>query len=474
MIKCDNMFKVILIILAILTILSKLLNLKILHTIILIIFSLLFVYKIQFAKEHPNFKDLKNISLDLLEYILSVTICIVLLYSGINYLYTAYEKYSNRVIPYTAPVTLTSTKEFSKEEFDVSNMDYKSSISNQGVVISNNNSNITLHFSTLTKLSGDSTDLENVNLYGLNALYLATSGTTNNLISNTILDKAKGSVAIISSGQQAVINLSDSKVTTLSSRNTPGLIANQGGTINANNITLSTKGRNSPALWSNTEDGTINIQNSHLETNSSSSPLIKNNGNIILTNVTGTANASQILESSGGTTEIYSSTLMASGQKARNDSQDTGLKITSSKENILKIKDSSINISSNYLYYNTAPLFLLENTNATINIENTFLNTGSNILFQITNSNTNLTLINMTTSGNLKMSNSKIYITLESTTYTGCLVSDDDSNIEIKLDKNSTWILTADTIIDKLDNEDETNENIKLNGYKLTIKNTNT
>ena len=41
--------------------------------------------------------------------------------------------------------------------------------------------------------------------------------------------------------------------------------------------------------------------------------------------------------------------------------------------------------------------------------------------------------------------------------------------ITIKLSKDSTWTLTGDSYVKSLTNEDTTNSNIHLNGYKLVV-----
>ena len=41
--------------------------------------------------------------------------------------------------------------------------------------------------------------------------------------------------------------------------------------------------------------------------------------------------------------------------------------------------------------------------------------------------------------------------------------------ITMKLSKDSTWTLTGDSYVKSLTNEDTTNSNIHLNGYKLVV-----
>ncbi|ETJ45322.1 hypothetical protein Q604_UNBC00679G0001, partial [human gut metagenome] len=41
--------------------------------------------------------------------------------------------------------------------------------------------------------------------------------------------------------------------------------------------------------------------------------------------------------------------------------------------------------------------------------------------------------------------------------------------VTLKLSKDSTWTLTGDSYVKTLTNEDTTNSNIHLNGYKLVV-----
>ena len=53
--------------------------------------------------------------------------------------------------------------------------------------------------------------------------------------------------------------------------------------------------------------------------------------------------------------------------------------------------------------------------------------------------------------------------------FEGSINSSNKGEVSLELDKTSTITLTGDTYIKSLTNEDNTNSNINLNGYKLFV-----
>ena len=53
--------------------------------------------------------------------------------------------------------------------------------------------------------------------------------------------------------------------------------------------------------------------------------------------------------------------------------------------------------------------------------------------------------------------------------FKGIINGSNEGEVSLELDKTSTITLTGDTYIKSLTNEDNTNSNINLNGYKLFV-----
>jgi hypothetical protein len=99
--------------------------------------------------------------------------------------------------------------------------------------------------------------------------------------------------------------------------NSRGLDATYGGTIVANDMTISTQGDHCAAIATDRGGGDISVTNSTLSTAGSGSPLLYSTGDIEVDNVTGTASGSQIAGMEGlNTILIYNSTLESTITKA--------------------------------------------------------------------------------------------------------------------------------------------------------------
>lgn len=186
---------------------------------------------------------------------------------------------------------------------------------------------------------------------------------------------------------------------------------------------------------------------------------------------------------------VTNSTLNASGKGNRNDVDNAGIMIYQSMSGdasegtgTFTSKDSSLSIQENSNYYKIAPMFFITNTDAVINLENTTLNYGSNILISAkgtsewgnTGSNGgNITFnaANQLLKGNIELDKlSTLSLNLSSSNYEGTINNSNTAkNINIKLSKNSKIVLTGDSYISSLDNEDSSNSNIDFNGYKLYV-----
>ena len=65
---------------------------------------------------------------------------------------------------------------------------------------------------------------------------------------------------------------------------------------------------------------------------------------------------------------------------------------------------------------------------------------------------------------------SKLTINLSNkSSFTGSINYENQGEVSLTLDKTSTLTLTKDTYLSSLTNEDSTNSNINLNGYKLYV-----
>lgn len=366
---------------------------------------------------------------------------------------------------------------------------YSSTSPDESAILVNNGGNATVDSATITK-TGDSTNTENSEFYGVNSAVLVQSGSTATIKGATISTDAKGANAVFATGENAKIYISDSTITSTGASSARGLDATYGGYIEADNVTITTQGGSCASLATDRGEGTVIAKNSTLETNGSGSPVIYSTGNISIEKTTGTANGSQMVVIEGkNSATVTSSTLTASGKGNRNDVDKAGIMIYQSMSGdasegtgTFTATDSTLEIQSNSDYYKTAPMFFITNTDAVINLNNTKLVYGSNILISAEGTsewgneganggNVTLNAENQTLTGDINADKiSTVAINLTSSSYEGAINSDNSAKeITLKLDKASKIKLTGDTYVTSLEDEDETYSNIDFGSFTLYV-----
>ncbi len=366
---------------------------------------------------------------------------------------------------------------------------YSSSNSDESAILVNDGGNATISGATVTK-TGDSTNTENSEFYGINSGILVQESSTATIKNATISTDAKGSNAVFSTGENAKIYISESTITTTGSSSARGLDATYGGYIEADSVKITTQGGSCAALATDRGEGTVIANNSTLETNGAGSPLIYSTGEISVDSTKGTANGSQMVVIEGkNSASVTNSTLTASGAGNRKDVDRAGVMIYQSMSGdasegtgTFTAASSSLSIAESSKYYKTAPMFFVTNTDAVINLNDTKLSFGSGVLLSVkatdewgkegsNGGNVTLNAKNQVLTGNIEADKlSTVAISLTNSSYEGTINGDNSAKeISLTLDKNSTIKLTGDCYVTSLENADSTNSNIDFNGFKLYV-----
>ena len=369
---------------------------------------------------------------------------------------------------------------------------YTSENNDENTILVNNGGNLSITDSTITK-SGDATNIENSDFYGINSAILVQKDSIATIKNSKITTSAKGSNAIFATGEKAKISINNSTIETIGSNSSRGLDATYGGLIEADNITITTKGESSATLATDRGEGTIKVTNSNLTTNGKGSPIIYSTGDISIDNTTGVANSSQMVVIEGkNSASVNDSILIASGTGNKNNVDKAGVMIYQSMSGdsieglgVFNSTNTSLTITEKSEVYKTAPMFFVTNTDAEINLTNTKLKYGSNILLSVVGTdewgikgenggNVTMNTNNQTMSGRIIVDNiSTLNINLVKTSYRGTInTSNVAKEVNLKIDKDSIITLTADTYVTSLENEDKTNSNIEFNDYKLYVNGT--
>ena len=387
----------------------------------------------------------------------------------------------------------------SKKSVKVSNKTIKSTTADANTLLAKSGGTLTVKNAKITK-SGDDTNGDNVNFYGINSSALAIGkGSKLFLSKSSITSTSEGSNGIFST-DNATVYTNDVKITTKKGGNSRGLDATYGGVIYANKMNISTEGVHSAAVATDRGGGYISVTNSTFKTTGSGSPLIYSTGDIEVDAIRGTATGSQIAGIEGkNRILIYNSSLTSTNDAiSGSDPIKNGVIIyqstsgdaetASSKLGDFEAVDSTLKstISSGAMFYVT-------NTNAKVVLQNTKLDFDSSTVDLINASGNNsnswgsqgsnggkvtFTGIKETLKGNITVdtiSSVNLYLTKNSK-WTGSATIENNSAgttskspLTVNVDKSSKWVVTKSTTVSNL-NVEKGGKVVDSKGKTVTIK----
>ena len=387
--------------------------------------------------------------------------------------------------------TYSAAKEITSNE-DISEGDYTSSNADENAISVSGNIDVNLSNINVSK-TGDSAGGDNTSFYGTNSAILAKDGANLTIKNANITTNATGANGVFSYGGSATtnnsssdnttINISDSTITTTKD-NSGGIMTTGGGIMNATNLTINTAGTSSAAIRSDRGGGTVTVNKGTYKTTGKGSPAIYSTADITVKNATLEATASEGIVIEGKNSVTLENVELTDTNNTLNGQSTTYKNIflyqsmsgdAASGEATFTSKNSTITTNQGDSFYvtNTTASIILENNKITNNdSKGNFLRiqkdswgkSGSN------GGVVTLKLINQEVNGDIVVDSiSKLDMTLSSSNYKGAINNSNEGEVSITLDKNSTITLTGDTYIKSLSNEDTTNSNINLNGYKLYV-----
>ena len=346
----------------------------------------------------------------------------------------------------------------------------------QNAFIGKNKAVVNIENSVFDK-TGNTTSDDNSNFRGQNAVVLGIDGSQINIKGSNITSNSKGSNAVFATGEGSVINVENTNIHTKSD-SSRGLDATYKGTVNGKNLTITTEGAHSATLATDRGEGTITAEAAKLTTSGEGSPVIYSTGNIIVNNVNGIANNSEI-----GVVEGKNSITLTNSNVT--GYKDNGFMLYQSfsgdaESGIARLKAENNTLTT----HSTGAFIYVNNTTAEVDLSNnaismpnttTLVKAAADSRWGKTGENGgHLTLraSNQELSGNI-MADSISTIALDMTngsSLVGAVNTDNTAKeVTVKLSKDSNWILTGDSYVKSLSNEDTTGENIHLNGYKLVV-----
>ena len=352
-------------------------------------------------------------------------------------------------------------------------------ITKSGISISNSN---------LKKVSGDSSNTENSEFYGVNAAVLIQGGQAT-ITSGTITTSAKGSNAVCATNK-GTVTISGTKITSNGSGSARGLHSTYGGTITGTNLEISTIGGSCATLATDRGEGKVSCSECSLSTEGAGSPIIYSTGEITISKSKGIATGSQMVVVEGKNTAnvLENSELKCNGNGNRNNVDKCGIFLyqsmsgdAASGTSIFNCKNSKMEILSSSDVYSSAPMFFITNTDSVINLEDCNFSYGSKIFLsaqgtsQWGNSGSNggvvtINLKNQIIEGDfIADSISGITINLVNSQIRGNFnTGNTAAKLSIILDKDSSITLTGNSYYTSIINEDNSGKNINCGSFSFT------
>ena len=349
-------------------------------------------------------------------------------------------------------------------------------------------SGINIINSNLNKASGDSSNTENSEFYGVNAAVLVNGGGLT-MTDGTITTAAKGANAICATNNGKV-TISGTTITSTGSGSGRGLHATFGGKIEANKVNISTKGGSCATLATDRGEGTVTCTECTLSTAGAGSPLIYSTGDITISKTTGTATGAQavVIEGKNTATIKESSNLKCNAMPNRKTVDQCGVMLyqsmsgdAASGTSTFNCDKSTIEIQSSSSVYSSAPMFFITNTQAKINLEECTFKYGSGVFLKAAGTSewgssgsnggvVTLTLTNQDIEGDIIVDSiSSLTINLVGSSIKGKInEANTAAKLAINLDSDSKISLTGNSYYTSIVNEKTDGTNLINGTYKWT------
>ncbi|MBR5408690.1 hypothetical protein IK112_01950 [Candidatus Saccharibacteria bacterium] len=328
--------------------------------------------------------------------------------------------------------------------------------------------------------SGDDNGGDESDFYGTNAAILVYNGATLNMNGGTVQTNGGHANAIFAYGT-GVVNISSTTIET-SSNNSGGIMVAGGGTISADALTVETSGNSAAAIRSDRGGGEISVTGGTYITHGVGSPAIYSTANVKVTEATLSATASEGVVIEGMNSVSLDSVNMTVTNNQNNGHSETfkSIFIYQSMSGDASEGMGTFTAKDSIITTNSGDHFFITNTTAEINLSgNKFTQndkTGAFLRAQAgywgnTGANGGIATLNTEDQniiGDIITDNiSTVTLNLKHSYLKGAFTG--NGTVNLNLSANSIVVLTGDSNITSLTNEDANNLNIYANGYKLYV-----
>ncbi len=324
---------------------------------------------------------------------------------------------------------------------------------------------------------------DDADFYGENSAVFATNGAVLNLTNIQVDSDGAHANAVFSYGKKTTVNISNSQINT-SNNCSGGLMTTGGGTMNADNLVIYTKGNSSAAIRSDRGGGTVKVTKGSYTTDGTGSPVIYSTADITVSNATLTSTASQgVVVEGKNSVQLKDVTLTADNNKKNSDKSKyyQAVMIYQSMSGDAAQGAATFGMEGGTLINKNGDIFFVNNTVATITLKNAQItNKDSKGIFLraaaagwgsegSNGGNVTVKASKQTIKGDIvvdDVSTLNLYLA-DSSKFKGAVNSDGKAgSVYVELKGNSTWTLTADSYITSLTCA---KKSINLNGHTLYV-----
>ena len=383
------------------------------------------------------------------------------------------------------------------EAAEISEQIFASGAADESALIVNTKDAVTITASTVVK-TGDSDGSDACNFYGLNAAVLVMGGSITTISGGTVTSDADGANGVFSfggnggrngaSGDGTTVILTDTAITTTGD-GSGGIMTTGGGIMYAENLTVTTSGRSSAAIRTDRGGGTVDVDGGTYTASGLGSPAIYSTADITVRHATLISNLSEgvCIEGKNSITLIDCDLTASNTAMNGNATFLDAIMIYQSMSGDADSGTSSFTMTGGSLTSRSGHLFHVTNTNAVITLSGvTLVNEGSDVLISVCDDGwsgaSNIAALNAKSQAlegtilvgsdstlNLNLMDGSSFtgvVSGEITNAKGAAISTEVGTVNVTMDANSTWTLTADTWISSFEGSPD---NIIGNGFTLYV-----
>ena len=336
--------------------------------------------------------------------------------------------------------------------------------------------------------TGDCTNTENSDFYGVNAGVLARDGASLTLDGGTVTTDAKGGNALFCYGEGTTLTARDLVIRT-SQSNSGGIETAGGGATVAENLDIETQGASAAAIRSDRGGGTVTVTGGSYVTHGTGSPAIYSTADITVSNATLNATASEALVIEGKnsiTLENCDASGAMTGTYRDGAENLQGVMIYQSMSGDANVGKGSLTVTGGSLKTEAGDLFYVTNTTAEINLKGVALTLADGALLRVAGNDgsrgwgaqganggrVTLTAEDQALEGEIVVDEiSSLRMTLSgSSAFTGTVNPEGEAGtVSLALKDNATWTLTADAYLSAFQGDAA---QIQTNGHHVYVAGT--